>query len=570
MEEMPERADRDVLLAQYQASLKQASQLSVRLEQVALRGLLFLGLVTAFVFSFQAHLTLAIAWVAPLLYLVVFGAMMGLGARQAASAWHSRILAQQLRCSVEAAGGAVPDPLNPWRLSWKLGLLAGAAAAVFGGLFVLVTFYCWRPIYAYNHLMGLAHAGFYLALALLELLAAAGLYSDLPRRYTAAYQSGSLAELELSPVRPLQTISRWIVPFPHRLTGGRIFWAGFLVPLLITGLNQSRLEILNALFRGLQDWETTASVPLLATAALGLLVFIAAEILLQQAAAIWAALRAGKAGDVPFPVPQIILRWLAALLLGYLIDRQGLLVLLVIISVYELINILLLPQAPRHPAERGRYPLLQLLEEAGGMPLRFAAGLLVWGGPAWDFAVYLAMGVMVYFLALGLIAAARQKEARCLQEQGSYFNDYFLKRGIYWRAVGLWSALVSGVLLLAMQTLTENCAIKPRSPLSSFYAFCPVKDVPPVYVQIDKLNSLLVAIDMLVLILIVMMLLVRLLGPILARLTASARPINPLIAQVYFLVALVVVAIGFQHASAAWAAGGAAVGMMGLIVKPDP
>ena len=72
------------------------------------------------------------------------------------------------------------------------------------------------------------------------------------------------------------------------------------------------------------------------------------------------------------------------------------------------------------------------------MPLRFAAGLFVWGGPAWDFAVYLAMGVMVYFLALGLIAAARQKEARSLQEQGSYFNDYFLKRGIYWRAVGLW------------------------------------------------------------------------------------------------------------------------------------
>jgi len=130
--------------------------------------------------------------------------------------------------------------------------------------------------------------------------------------------------------------------------------------------------------------------------------------------------------------------------------------------------------------------------------------------------------------------------------------------------------IVSGLLLLAMQTLTENCSIKPRSPFSSFYAFCPVKNVPPEYVQIDKLNSLLVAFDMLVLILIVMMLLVQLLGPGLDRLTASARPFNPLIAQVYFLVALVVVAIGFQHASAAWVAGGTTVAMMGLIVKRDP
>jgi len=585
MGENPERVDRDVLLAQYQASLKQDNRLAVRLEQAAVRGMLFLSLVTAFVFL-GAGTSLAIAWVAPLLYLVVFGALMSLGARQAAAAWQSRILARQLQGSreaphydgVESAGGAIPDPFSPWRLSWKLGLLPGAAAVIFGGLFLPVTFYCWRSIYAYNHLMGLAHAGFYLALALLELMAAAGLSFDLPRRYAAARESGLLAGLELSPARPLQTIGRWVVPFPRHFTGrSRIFWAGFLAPLLIIGLNQSRLEILNALFRSFQDWETTASVPLLATAALGLLVFIAAEILLQQAAAIWTAWRAGQAGDVPFPVPQIILRWLAALLLGYLIDRRGLLLLLVIISVYELGHILW-PQDPRHPAERGRYPLLLLLVEAGGLPLCFVAGLLVWGGPVWDFTVYLAMGVMVYFLSLGLSAAARQKDARSLQEQGSSFpgstgttvNDYFLERGVYWRAVGLWSALLSGVLLLAMQTLTENCSIKPRSPFSSFYAFCPVKDVPPVYVQIDKLNSLLVAFDMLVLILIVMMLLVQLLGPGLDRLTASARPFNPLIAQVYFLVALVVVAIGFQHASAAWVAGGTTVAMMGLIVKRDP
>jgi hypothetical protein len=562
MEVMPEQVDRDVLLSQYQASLKESSQWAARLEQTALLGALFLGIVTAFLFSFRANLSLAIAWMAPLLYLVVFGALLGLGARKAAAAWRSRILGRQLGQRVAA------DPPGPWRLSWKLGLLAGAAAVIFGGLFALVAVYCWRPVYAYNHLMGLAHAGFYLALALLEGLAAAELYSDLPRRYAAAFESGSLAGLELSPAHPLQTIWRWIVPFPRRLNHGLIFWAGFLVPVLIFGLNPSRLEILNALFRSLQDWETTAHVPLLAAVALGLLVFIASEILLQQAAAIFAAWRAGEAGDVPFPIPQFIVRWLAALLLGALIDRRGLLPLLVIISVYELVNILVVQ--PRRPDERGRYPLLQLLVEAGGLPLRFAAGLLVWGGPAWDFTVYLAIGVMVYFLALGLNAAARQKEARRRQEQGSSVNDYFLERGTYWRAVGLWSALLSSILLLALQTLTENCNIKPRSPFSSFYAFCPVKNVPPVYVQIDKLNSLLVAFDMLVLVLLIMLLLVRLLGPVLARQTASARPLNPQIVPVYFLVALVVAAIGFQHASAAWVAGGTAVALLGLIAKRDP
>lgn len=572
MEETPERVSQELLLSQYRASLSQGNKLAVRMEQTSLAGFLLLAALTAFLFLFRASLPLAIAWTAPLAYLAVFGSLIGLAAQQVAAAWQTRIFSAQLT-PPDAGAEAVPapaapprDPLNLWRLSWKLRLLAGVPAAVFAGLFLLVSIYCWRPIYAYSHIMGLAFALFYLALALVEVAALSGVYADLPRQYRTAYLAAAAGQplpadlASLSPAWTLQTVGRWIAPFPGQALGrGRIFWAGWLAPALITGLSASRLEILNTLFRRDLDWETTGAAPFLAIVALGLVFYLIFEILLQQAVLIWTALRAGQAGGVPYPVPQAIGRWLAALLLAYLVDPRGLFVLVVVFSAYELILTLLV-----------RQPLASLLLGAINLPLRFAAGVLVWGGPSWDFAIYLGLAVMAYFLALGLDAAAGRQEARTLAEEDRRpRNAYFLKSGGYWRNVGLWAALLCGLTLLVVQALAENCAFRVTSPLVGVYAHCPPGAFTLIYTQVDRLNGLLIGFDLLVFVLLLSMLLVWLLGPRLARLNAAARPINPMAVQSYFLLALVILLIAFLRGSPAWAIGGAELALVGLIASKE-
>jgi hypothetical protein len=541
-----------LLISQYEASLKQGSNLAARLPLAAAAGFLFLTLAAIFLFYFLPVLPLTVLWAVPILFPIVFGALILLAAQQAEAAGRAQHL-------VQAAGaGDLPAAPAPWRLNGTLRLLAAVPFAIFAGLYLVVLYYCWRAIYPFSHLMGAGFGLFYLALAVLELVALSSLWRGLPAHLAAP-----------APARPLQTLWRWILPFPCSPFDGRIFWVGFLAPVLLGGLNDSRLAILNVLFRDRQDWWDTPGVPLLAVVALGLLLFLIFEVLLQQAAAIWSArrtARAGEAGGVPFAVPQIVLRWGMALALAYAIDRRGLLTLLLIATVYHLVNILLVQRGV--VAGGGRLPLLKLLVDALGLPLRFAAGVMVWGNPSWDFAAYAFMGVLVYFLALGLTADRWRKEAGALQEQDPSYKNYFLERGAYWRKVGLWAAFLSGVLLLVMQNLSESCAIRPGSTFASFYAACPYHTTTLIYTRLDKFSSLFIAFDMVLLLLIITMLLVWALQEPLERLTARARPFSPLLQPTYLLVGLAVtLAALVSFHSTAWAALGVNVGILGLILR---
>lgn len=625
MEDTPGRVELNVLLVEYRASLRQSNHLATRMTIASLGGFLFLGLLTALLFYFRSNIPIALAWVAPLGYLIVFGVLIGLASQQVAAAWQGRILALRL----ERLGGETPlpdtaqDPFNLWRLSWKLRLLAGAPAAVFGGLFLLTGYFCARSVYNHGHIQGTGFIFFYVLLALVELAALHSLYADLPRLYRTAYQAAAstppvpIPALRLEP--PLRSIQRWLLPAPGGLLDhGRAFWAGFLVPLLLLGLSKAQLPVLNALFSGLTGWKSPADVPALAIVGLGVLIFLALELLLQQAVNLLAGLRQGDdpAGRAPYPLLQIVLRWLAALWLAYLLGWRGLLVLFLVISAYEIIRLLLVrPNSERHP-------VIGLLWDSAGLPLRFAAGVLVWGGPAWHYAAYLAMGVFVYFLALGLGAAARRRQARARYaraQPASGGDAYFLQRGAYWRQVGLWSALLSGGLLFAVQLLLENCAIRPGDLPSSVYGVCQAGGNPVLaYTLLDKVNALLVAFDLLVIVLLVSMLLVWLVGwrrprpraaaadgaadPALPASGADAageqaQPENPdakpapppdvpvpsparrtpaaigwlsaRFAPIFYTLALLVVLIGFLQSSPAWAIGGVELAVLGAIMAKD-
>ncbi len=566
MDDMPDQVNLNMLISEYQASLKQADKLAMRIEAAALRGFLFLGILTIAVLDGRAYLAIAVAWFAPLAYLVVFGALIGIASQQVAAAWQSRILALRLKRlgGEEPAPSAAQDPLNMWRISWKVRLLVRAPASAFAAIFLVVAAYCLRAVYAYSHIQGLAFALVYLGLALVELIALASLYTDLPEQYRAAYHSAAAGrDLPLQrPVSPERTLLRWLLPLPgEMLDASRAFWAGFLAPLLLTGLSVSQLGVVNALFRQKADWASAADVPVLAVIALGGLIFFVALVLLQQGIAIGLALRAGTAGGIPFPAAQVILRVLAALGLGYLLAGRGFLLLLLAISIYELIHLLLVqPYAVRRP-------FISLVWQAASLPLYFAAGVLVWGGPTWDYTPYVVLAVIVFFISLGLAAAKRRREAAALQAQGQLYDDYFLARGTYWRQVGLWAALLTAAVLFAIQALAERCAFPDGSLFAMGYAAC--QDGRLSYTLVGKVNSLLTGFDALVIVLLVVMLLVWLLGPRLGRLVQATLRMRALAAPLLFLLALAAGVVGIVEPRAGWALAGLVFGTLGMALAPE-
>jgi len=560
--------DPRLLLTQYEASLRQGGVL------VSAAGFLFLTLASIFLFYFLPVLPLTVLWAIPIGFPIVFGVLILLAAQRKTALARAYAVETQYLASLQPNG--------------ILGLLAAAPFAIYAALYGVVLYYCGREIYPFSHLMGVGFIVFYVALAALLVAGWVAVgshgapYAPVETHPDQATGAGDFA----SPRTETQNLAslrgsaagiwRWIVPYPRAPFDGRIFLAGFLAPILLEGLNGSRWAIINLLFRDRHDWNTLPDVPLLAIAAFGLVVYIIFEVLLHQAAMIWAAERNGGgahgttsahgavgAHGAPY---AIVIRWLLALLLAALIDARGLLTLALVISVYHAVNILLLRSGA--PAGSGRLPVLRLLFEALGLPLRFAAGVMVWGNPSWDYSAYAFMGVIVFFLGLGLTAGRWRKEGLALQNQDVSLKSYFTERGAYWRRVGLWAAFFSGLLLLIMQNLSESCAIRPGSTFASFYAACPYHTTTLIYTRLDKFSSLFIAFDMALLVLILTMLIVwGLQGP-LARLNASARPFNPLMQPAYLLVGLAVAfAALVSFHSLAWAAFGVMIGIVGLTLR---
>ncbi len=566
MDDMPDRVNLNMLISEYQASLKQGNKLAVRMDTAAGCALLLLTLLSVAILQGRNDLNIAVAWFAPLAYLIIFGALIGLASQQVAAAWQRRILAIQLR----RLGGEEPvpspaqDPLNLWRMSWKMRLLVGAPTTVFTAIFLLVAAYCLRTVYAYSHIHGLAFILVYLGLVLVEILALVALYSDLPAQYHAAFHAAAAGRDLPIPrtLSPWPTLLRWIAPLPGEMLNlSRAFWVGFLAPLLLTGLSVSQLSILNQLFRQKLDWPSSAAVPFLAVFSLAILVFFVTAMLLQQGIAIGRALKAGAASDIPVPIAQVIVRILAALGLGYLLAGRGYLLLLLAISIYEIIHLLLIQRI------QARQPFLGLVWQAASLPLYFAAGVLVWGGPIWAYTPYALLAVIVYLLSFAMAAAEKRRQARALEAQGQLYDNYYLQRGGFWRLVGLWAAFLGSAALFAVQAFAERCAFSGGSLLAMGYAVCNAGILS--YILVGWQNSLLVGVVALVLLFELATLLVGLLSPQLGHLRQVTHRTRALASPLLYLLALAAVIVGVIEPRAGWALGGVVLGLLGLVLAPE-
>src|SRR5512140_402833 len=436
------RLQTDLLLARHRAALHEAGALARLMSELALLGFLLLGGVTALVFSQRTDLPAVLSWGAPFLFLVIFAAWIGLAAQQVSAAWQGRILAARARrLAGEASLPAAVDPLNVWRTSWKLRLLVAAPGLLAAGAYVEVLLIGSRPVYYANHALAIAYWALFLLLSGVEGMALAGTLRDLPRYYAALYQAAGrgegldgslegLPELErpgiLAGLRPLL---KWLVPLPGELLReGWAFWAGFAsVPLLGLGLVSNRLDLINTLLRPATDWEIPTQVPALAIFGLGLVWFVFAGVLLQQAAALWDALRRGER-PLPRPWVQIGVRWALAVLPAWWLGGAPMLGLFLVYTLCKILFMLVVTQ-------RGdRMPVLALLLQAGGLPIFLLLGGLVWGVPVWATALYQALAVTFYFLALASGAAAWQSTAQRRLAEGRTLlpgDHYFALHGLF-------------------------------------------------------------------------------------------------------------------------------------------
>jgi hypothetical protein len=233
-------------------------------------------------------------------------------------------------------------------------------------------------------------------------------------------------------------------------------------------------------------------------------------------------------------------------------------------TVFEVLVMLLV--APR----RQRMPVLALLVQAAGLPMRFLAGSLVWGGADWALAVYQVLTVILYFVAVALLAVRWQAQALQLAAQEQQLPPgelYFAARGGFWRYAGLLAALLAGGVLLVFQTLAERCLFAANSFLGGLYATCQANSL--VYAKIGLLNGLLVAFDLLVILLLVGMLLARLVDRLQlarqGRLLAALNRLRMVLVAFFILLALAAVIMSVREVRAGWAIAGALAGILGML-----
>ena len=484
----------ELLSIEYQAALARLQRIEDRLLLSGAAGLLISVAAAAYALGNRADLNPGYAWAAPVPFLACAAVLLAL------FAWRLAARAQVNDLRRQAGLPALP-------LSARTPFLHSLLALPVSGLLILyglTLLYCLRSIYSASRAAGTAFGVVFLLLNIA--LALAGLAVWRQWRNKPPLTAGAVRQV--------------LLPYPAELLVGMgLFSAGFIAPLLTTGLNASQLPVINALFR--RNIDFTTSVPLAAEMALGLAYFLVIEFLLLPAA------RSSRWGTRAEPIPegtltdtQLGIRLVFALSLAFLLGGPALLVLAALICLQQAVEKLTAPVPGQAgtPA-RTRFNLLW-----GGLlaPLRFYAGALAWVGPAWTFTLLLLLACAVAFLALGLRAARRARQARIQAARGDDTHTAgYAERGtpvgralLYdlhstprWQRAAFLAAGLTALGLVSMQILAEDCNY--FNAFMAGYGRC--KDGAAIYRQTAPLNALLLVFDLLLLGLLICAGIVRLL-----------------------------------------------------------
>lgn len=271
---------------------------------------------------------------------------------------------------------------------------------------------------------------------------------------------------------------RWVLahvaPRPlDFMAKGPKFWYGFLVGLVVVGLAPERVALSNWLFGGGREaWAAGERVPLWAVLLLGLLFFMAEELLLQQAKLLWDDVRdyerdrgiswyrdralAGGFLSLRGAVFNLVLRICAAFVLALVLGGSALLILFIGILLHQaLYAVWAKPRAAEHP-------LLLLVILSLSWPLRVLAGVIAVAGGRWLVTPVILVLLVFYFYSFAVMAAQWKMESEHGRKGGAVLerlqHGYFLDKGLFWQRYGFSCAIGITLVLIVAEGAVRVCS----------------------------------------------------------------------------------------------------------------
>lgn len=543
-----------VLLKEYELTDNRVNGIYNRVIQSLAAVLALLGAASGYLLTQKLQLPIVLYWLIPLFFIIVYVFIIFLVYLNVADAWNARIISERINTILDEkvlltsdGNGPVTAFFSPRRGSSKPQLLYGI---LLGGSFCFFLFIAgasFEAIYTASHLLGTLFVLF-LSIAIIALIIASlGFLIDLPdfyRRYLEPFRSKTSLQgqkgtpmygepipkdYRISSRGPIKHhIRAALAPIIPRaesvLIKGPFFIYGFATAFLLVGfprnplplLPYDHLQIINFLFRTSNLNWSFSTVPEWAVLALGATYFVVEEVLLQQAKLMWGDLKdvqrdkvvssyrerfitdriASDPGVIRSAIRHMIIRWLLALLLGYILGGLALLLVFLIITLHQGIYTLWAkPRSAKHKTVKGafdQYQLILLFLVSFNFPLRFLAGSVALVGFQWFQAPFVLLFVLFYFSSVGGMAALWAAEAKERKQRFDKGNDaykniidrsqgaYFLKYGGFWQLLGLVTAILIAALLVVLQFLAVSYAETfpmMRDWLSS-----------PVYGALDSIN----------------------------------------------------------------------------------
>jgi len=511
--------------------LKEYEIISSRLDKTDERTIQFVGISVTLLTSWSVYaasqggnFSIALAWLGPLLFLLVFAYLISIYYFHFNTLWISRILSLRINMILPEPAHITNAPGFPSAVffSSRKGNIKTLTfyILIIGGLislFVLVSYLSFRAIYSSNHLSGTLFIALYGSIALLELYAVSGLFIDLPNSYdvfaSAIQETGRIPrDFTSHPLyTPQSNLSKFVwLMFPRPadvMAKGHIFWIGFIMAFFVKGLTSDRLPLLNLLFSQRGEWNTILDVPMWVVLAFGILIFVVEEILLQQAKLLWddvrdvkrdklllqnraRAIASGKV-NIKEAIAHLSIRWTLAMILSAILGGATLFLSFLAITIHQTLYVLWAkPKA-------SKYPLLSLTILSFNVPLRFVAGAIAVSGCAWTSAPLLLTVALLFFYTFGGMAALWKMEAEYQEKTGKPVairpqSAYFLHKGYKWQHIGLLGAITLSLTLILLQKTALTCP--HNALLTMWYATCSIRPGSLIYVNYEPYSAVAIII----------------------------------------------------------------------------
>jgi len=479
-----------VFLKEYELILHHIEGIDTRLLQTIVGILGILGIAIGLFLTQKLELSVGLAWLAPLFFITLEMVLLYYFYIDDVNIWNARIKSRQINAILNEKALICYDPdipgsmfLSPKRGNLKVRLMY---ILLYGGtvfLVIMIALYSLATIYKTSHLQGFLFVFVYGLLTSILIFSSLGLFFDVPKAYQDFLSRFSNAEpiplnLKFSPSifsisNVSATFSSIIPRIPDLVTKSPFFIFGFVTALVVVGFPPGKLPLINYLFRYTDtDWKSITNIPIWVFFVLGALYFIVEEVLLQQAKLMWDDIRdverdkillqnykrpivSGRM-SVSSAIRQMYVRWILALLLGYLLGGFALLMVFLLISFHQALYILW--AKPR----AARYPLLVLFIISFNISLRFLAGVVSVIGSQWSLSPFVLLFVLFYFYSFGVMALQWKIEAEYQRDKNQNIairpqSEFYLSHGRFWQHVGLVAAVLFAGFILLIHIISLSC-----------------------------------------------------------------------------------------------------------------